>query len=114
MSILLYLQQFVVWFTAFIGVASFIVPQTIQNFVDLHPRGPRGMTETRAVFGGVMMGLGLAALLFGTREVYRTLGFMYLGTAISRFVSMFIDRSFNTNNLFSLALEALLGIVLVL
>jgi len=52
--------------------------------------------------------------LYGTREVYLTLGFMYLGTAISRSVAMIIDRSFNTNNVFSLVLEALLGIVLVL
>ncbi|NOZ50154.1 MAG: hypothetical protein GXP37_08930 [Chloroflexi bacterium] len=114
MTLLVWLQQFVVWFTAFIGVASFIVPRTIQNFVDLHPDGARGMTETRAVFGGVMMGLGGAALLFGTHEVYMMLGFMYLGTAIARLVAMVVDRSFSQNNFFSLFLEALLGIILVL
>ena len=111
---LLLLQQYVVWFTFFFGVAGFIVPKITQNFIDLHPKTARGMTETRAVYGGVMMGLGLAGLLFGTREVYLTLGFMYLGAAISRLVAMVIDRSFDQNNLVSICVESILGTVLVL
>ena len=45
---------------------------------------------------------------------FNMLGVMYLGIAAVRVVSMFLDKSVVSSNLISLAIEVVVGVILVL
>ena len=96
------------------GVVSLVRPQSVTGFTGLKPTGPRGITEIRAVLGGLFIALGVAPLLLGGATAYRTLGIGYLGVAITRAGSMFADRSVERSNVISLVVEIVFGVVLTL
>jgi len=114
MNLLKILQLIAVLLTIGTGVLSLFWPRNIQGFTGLTAPGPRGITEIRAIFGGLFIGLGIAVLVLGTRQVYQTLGIMYLAIAAVRLVSIFLDRSAVQSNWISLATEIVVGVVLVL
>jgi len=96
------------------GLVSLLWPRSVQGFTGLTAPGGRGISEIRAVLGGLFIGLGAAVWLLGTREVYQMLGIMYLAIGAVRAVSMFVDRSIMQSNVISLAVEIAFGILLVL
>lgn len=96
------------------GAVSLFRPESIRGFTGLVAEGPRGITEIRAIMGGVFIGLGLAPLILGAPEAYRTLGITYLVIAIIRAVSMVVDRSVVSSNTISLVVEILFGVILLL
>jgi hypothetical protein len=96
------------------GAVSLFAPRAIKGFTGLDATGPRGITEIRAVMGGLFIGLGSAPFLLGAPQVYQTLGIMYLAIAAVRTVSMFLDRSVMQSNTISLAVEIVFGILLIL
>jgi hypothetical protein len=97
------------------GVVSLLRPRAIKGFTGLEAPGSRGVTEIRAVLGGFFVALGLAPLIFrASSAMYLMLGFTYLVVAVVRAVSMVVDRSVERSNLISVAVEIVLGIVLVL
>ncbi|GAB4533350.1 MAG: hypothetical protein Fur0018_22590 [Anaerolineales bacterium] len=115
MSILKILQIIGAILTIATGLLAAFNPLGIQGFTGLTAPGARGVTEFRAVFGGAFIGLGLAVLLLNTRPAYQTLGAMYLAIAVVRALSMLVDKSAGVaSNQISLALEIVLGILLVL
>jgi len=95
------------------GVLSLFAPQSVFGFTGLAAPGPRGITEIRAVLGGLFIGVGLAPLLLKAPAAYRMLGIMYLATAIARAVSIVVDKSFEQSNFISLGVEIVFGIILV-
>jgi hypothetical protein len=58
--------------------------------------------------------LGGVVLFYRSPETYQMLGITYLGIAIVRLVSMFIDDSVERSNIISLVVEVVFGIILVL
>jgi hypothetical protein len=96
------------------GFISLVAPRAIKGFTGLEATGPRGITEIRAVMGGLFIGLGLAPFLLAVPQVYQMLGIMYLAIALVRTVSMFLDRSVMQSNIISLIVEIVFGIVLIL
>jgi len=96
------------------GLVSLLRPESIRGFTGLKAEGPRGVTEIRAVLGGVFIALGLAPLILGAPAAYRTLGIVYLVIAAVRAVSMIVDRSVMSSNTISLLVEVLFGVILVL
>ena len=96
------------------GAFSLFRPEAIRGFTGLVAEGPRGITEIRAIMGGVFIGLGLAPLILGESAAYRTLGIVYLVIAVIRGVSMVVDRSVVSSNTISLVVEVVFGIILVL
>ena len=96
------------------GFISLLRPGSVTGFTGLKPTGPRGITEIRAVLGGLFIALGVAPLLLGGATAYRTLGIGYLGVAITRAGSMFADRSVERSNVISLVVEIVFGVVLTL
>jgi hypothetical protein len=95
------------------GALSFFAPQSVFGFTGLAAPGPRGITEIRAVLGGLFIGVGLAPLLLKAPVAYRMLGIMYLAIAIARAVSIVVDKSFEQSNIISLVVEIVFGIILV-
>jgi hypothetical protein len=95
------------------GALALIKPTAIYGFTGLKADGVRGISEIRAIFGGLFIGLGIAPFIIG--EVgYLVLGFGYLAIAVARLISIIIDRSTDRSNLISLAIEIVLGIILIL
>lgn len=108
------LQIIAVIGTILTGLFALLAPTRIQGFTGIHPIGGRGITEVRSIFGGLFIGLGLAALLLDRAASYPLLGWMYLAIGIVRAVSMFADKSLERSNLISLVVEIVFGVILVL
>ena len=92
------LQIIAVIATILTGLVSLINPQSVQGFTGLTAPGARGITEIRSILGGLSIGLGIA----------------YLGVALVRGISMFVDKSVVQSNVISLVVEIIFGIILVL
>ena len=96
------------------GLLALIKPEGIYGFTGLRADGARGITEIRAIFGGLFIALGGVALFYRTPQVYAMLGIMYLVIALVRGVSMFLDKSVESSNIISLVVEIVFGIILVI
>jgi len=97
------------------GLLSLFWPKSVYGFTGLIASGPRGITEIRAVLGGLFIGIGLAPFILQQSPlVYKTLGIMYLAIALVRLISMILDKSVVRSNVISWVVEIVLGIILVL
>ena len=114
MGILQILQIIAAVGTIATGLISLLRPRSVTGFTGLSPSGARGVTEIRAVLGGAFIGLGVAPLILGAAAAYRTLGLTYLAIAMARAASMIVDRSVESSNIISLAVEIVFGGILVL
>lgn len=95
------------------GLLALVKPTAIYGFTGLTANGERGISEIRAIFGGLFIALGLAPLFLGP-IAYEMLGIAYLGIAIARTFSILFDKSTAQSNLISLATEVILGVILIL
>lgn len=95
------------------GLLAFVKPGATYGFIGLNANGVRGVSEIRAIFGGLFIGLGLAPLFLGA-TAYQMLGIGYLAIAVARTFSMVFDKSYAQSNLISLVIEIVLGAILIL
>lgn len=112
MNILLVLKIIASLGTALTGVLALVKPTAVYGFTGLVAEGARGISEIRAIFGGLFIALGIAPFIFGEAG-YQVLGLGYLLIAAVRLVSIFLDHSTATSNLISLAIEIVFGIILI-
>jgi len=99
--------------TALTGVLALVKPTAVYGFTGLIAEGARGISEIRSIFGGLFIALGIAPFIFG-ESAYQVLGFGYLAIAIIRLISIFVDHSTASSNWISLAIEIVLGLILIL
>ena len=114
MDILYVLKAVCALATVATGLISLFAPRAIKGFTGLEAAGPRGITEIRAVMGGLFIGLGVAPFVLGAPQVFQAIGIMYLAIAAVRAVSMVLDRSVMQSNNISLAVEIVFGVLLIL
>ena len=95
------------------GLLAFIKPSAAYGFTGLNANGVRGVSEMRAIFGGLFIGLGVAPLFLGA-IAYQMLGIAYLAIAVARLIPIVVDKSYAQSNLISLGIEIVLGIILVI
>ncbi|MEP7137503.1 MAG: DUF4345 family protein [Chloroflexota bacterium] len=100
--------------TILTGLFSLVKPTAITGFTGLRPEGGRGITEIRAILGGVFIAIGAVPLILNSPVAFLMLGITYLVIALVRAVSMFLDKSVVSSNVISLAVEIVFGIILVL
>jgi hypothetical protein len=100
--------------TALTGFLALVKPASVRGFTGLFPEIPRGITEVRAVFGGLFIALGVVPIILNNPAAYLVLGYGYLAIAFVRIISIFLDRSYVSSNWISLAIEIVLGIILVI
>ena len=112
--ILQVLQIIAVIGTILTGLFSLIKPRAVKGFTGLSAENGRGITEIRAILGGVFVALGAAPLILSAPAAYQMLGITYLVVGGTRAVSMFVDKSVVRSNMISLVVEIVFGIVLVL
>jgi hypothetical protein len=111
MSVLLVLKILLSLATAATGGLAFIKPEAVYGFTGLTASGARGVSEIRAIFGGLFIALGVTPIVFNQ---YRLLGIAYLAIAIARLISILIDKSYDQSNFISLAIEIVFGVILVI
>ena len=99
--------------TAATGLLAFVRPAATYGFIGLSANGVRGVSEIRAIFGGLFIALGLAPLFLGA-TAYQMLGIGYLAIALARTFSMAFDKSYARSNIISLVIEIVFGAVLVI
>ncbi len=95
------------------GLLAFINPAAAYGFTGLIASGPRGVSEIRAVLGGLFIGLGIVPFVLG-KPAYKMLGYGYLAIAAARIISIFVDKSYDQSNWISLGAEIVLGIILII
>jgi hypothetical protein len=113
MSILLVLKIIATLATAATGLLALIKPDATYGFIGLMANGVRGVSEIRAIFGGLFIALGIVPLFLGL-VAYQMLGITYLAIAAARVFSIVFDKSYAQSNLISLVIEMLLGAILVI
>ncbi len=99
--------------TLALGTLGLVAPREIAGLVGIAPEGMLGLSEIRATYGGIFIGLGVACLLFQQSEVYFAVGLAWLTAAASRTVSIFLDRAFSAKNAGGIIVEAGIGLLLV-
>jgi hypothetical protein len=114
MSFITIIQILVDVLTITTGVYALFAPRKIKGFTGLFPDNPRGITEIRAVMGGVFIALGVAALYFHSSSTNMMLGVVYLVIGFIRTISMFVDKSLVPSNFISLAVEIVFGIMMLI
>lgn len=95
------------------GLLGLLKPSATYDFIGLRAEGARGVSEIRAIFGGLFIALGLAPLFLGA-TAYQMLGSGYLAIAVARAFSIGFDKSYAQSNFISLGIEIVLGVILVL
>jgi hypothetical protein len=111
MEFSLILKLFAVLITLKTGIYPIFKPGRIERSTGLAAASPRGVTEIRASLGGTLTGLGIAALLYPDPLVYKVLGIGFTAIAMTRGISIIIDRSFERSNFYSLSTEIVLAIL---
>ena len=113
MDFLLILKVIAALATVATGLLALVKPTAVYGFTGLTAPGARGISEIRSIFGGLFIGVGVAPLFLGP-VAYQMLGVGYLAIALARLVSILIDKSYDKSNWISLAIEIVLGIILVI
>ena len=113
MDILLILKIVAALATIATGLLALVKPTAVYGFTGLTAGGVRGISEIRAIFGGLFIGIGAAPLFLGD-IAYLVLGVTYLAIAAARLFSILFDKSTEQSNLLSLGIEIVLGIILVI
>ena len=113
MDIWLILKIIAAVLTIATGLLAFIKPAAAYGFIGLNANGVRGVSEIRAIFGGLFIALGVSPLFLGP-IAYQMLGIGYLGIAVARSISIAIDKSYARSNIISLVVEIVLGVILVI
>lgn len=113
MNITIILKTLASLATALTGLLALVKPGAVHGFTGLKDTGPRGISEIRSIFGGLFIALGLAPLFLG-ETAFTMLGIAYLAIAVVRAFSIVFDKSYDRSNWISLAIEVVLGIILVI
>jgi hypothetical protein len=113
MSLIWILKIIAALATAATGILALVKPGAVYGFTGMTANGARGVSETRAIFGGLFIGLGVAPLFLGA-AAYSMLGIGYLAIAVARAFSILFDKSTARSNLISLGIEIVFGVILVL
>ena len=95
------------------GLLALFKPTSVYSFTGLVAEGGRGITEIRAILGGLFIALGGVVLYYRSPETFTMLGVAYLVIAVIRAVSMFVDDSVVQSNIISLIVEIVFGVILV-
>lgn len=113
MSLLTILKIVVAIATILTGLLAFIRPRSVTGFTGLAMPGPRGISEVRAILGGLLIGAGLAPLVLAVPQTYQMLGICYAAIGLARLFSIVVDKSYERSNIISLVVEVIFAVVLM-
>ena len=92
-----------------LGVGALVSPETLARQTGLAADGPLGRSELRALFGGVFIGIGIAALLLGSPAAHLVGAAAFLGGAAAKLLSAALERGVLPAALPGLLFDLVLG-----
>ncbi|MDJ0877414.1 MAG: DUF4345 family protein [Halieaceae bacterium] len=92
-----------------IGVVGFFKPRAFTEQMQLVMSTPMAVSEVRTVFGGLNLGVGLAALLMQEPLVYMALGMAWFFGLLARFYSMAVDKTSLRDSMPGITVDAVLS-----
>lgn len=78
--------------TGVIGLINFFHPRLMLTPMQIRLESPSAVSEARAVFGGMNLGMAAAALWLGSPEVFTALGVAWGTLLLARFWSLAVDN----------------------
>ena len=101
-------------FTALFGLYAIVKPLKVAKLVGVTPNGKRGISEIRATYGGWVLGLAAFTLWSNTPVVFYCLGIGWIGAALLRISSFFVDGSYSKANLRITIYEIIVAVMLLI
>lgn len=95
-----------------LGVFGLLKPKALAESTGIQPINALGVMELRALFGGVMLVLGLCALIGRQPVIYLVTGLAFIGGAIVKLISLSIDRPPVSKALPGILFDLLVGLAL--
>lgn len=94
-----------------LGLLGFIAPQIALKLVGLNkdPALAHSVSEVRATYGGIFMGMSLYALLSQEPHAFLTLAAAWLMAGFARILSAVIDRAPTPANFAGIVVELAIG-----
>lgn len=77
--------------TLIIGLVNFFHPRLMLSPMKIEFNSPMAMSEARAVFGGMNLGMAVAALTLGEPAIFTALGIAWGTLTLARFWSIAVD-----------------------
>lgn len=99
--------------TLLFGIWAFVQPVKYSKQIFLNPEKKKGITEIRATYGGLVMGLGSYALWSQADAAFHCLAIGWFGIAIARSLGTLIDGSYTSMSLLFISLDVIIGILLL-
>jgi hypothetical protein len=96
------------------GLLGLMWPAHVSRTIGLEIPGRLGMSEVRATYGGLFIGMGIAVVLVASRDAALVLGAAWAGAFVARAISFVIDRSRTKENIAGLLVEGVMAILLIL
>ncbi len=98
--------------TLALGILGLVSPASVAKLVGIQPDGVLGVSEIRATYGGLFIGLGLGCLWLQAPQAFLVAALAWLGAACARLLSVVPDRSLSAKNVGGIVLEAGIGALL--
>jgi Domain of unknown function (DUF4345) len=100
--------------TTAMGLMGLITPRLAAKFTGLQATNKTAFAEFRATFGGMFVVMGLLPMLIGSTLVFSVIGCIWLGAAIGRLTSVFLDEGYKeVKNIAGIGFEAAIGFLLL-
>lgn len=99
--------------TFLLGVLGCVAPRRVEKLVHIAAVGKTGISEIRATYGGVFLGLGAGILYFNEPNIYTLAAAAWFCAATMRLLSVIFERSRASENLGGVLFEAAVGTLLM-
>jgi hypothetical protein len=96
-----------------LGLLGIVSPNVAARLVSIEPVGLTGISEVRATYGGLFVGLGGVCLYSQSSTVFFAVGVAVLGAALGRCLSVVVDHSYAPKNLGGMLFETSMGALLL-
>lgn len=95
--------------TVALGMLGAFAPQKAALLVSIEPKGRTGVSEVRATYGGLFLGMGLTGFVLQDKAAFAVAAACWCGAAALRIISVFLDQNFSAKNLRAIGVEGLIG-----
>ena len=99
--------------TFMLGVLGCVAPKRVEKLVHISAVGKTGLSEIRATYGGVFLGLGAGILYFNDPKIYVVAAAAWFCAATMRLLSVIFERSRASDNIGAVLFEAAVGTLLI-
>lgn len=97
-----------------LGMLGIGFPNTVARFVRISALGQTGLSEIRATYGGLFLGMGIFGLWSSDPQIATTIGIGFGCAALARASSALLEKSRGADNFAGIALEGFIAALLLI